>query len=82
MKEFKDELINCCSNLYKALSSFDEEKKELNRRLERINDFSTGISLFVQDGRLKNMEEVNCIISYYNHTDLSFMDSYHKALDK
>ena len=66
-----NELTNCNSVLFKSLTNMDKEAEKLEAKTRRIRELNHSIVYLIQTGKITDIEDVNCALSWLYNSDLS-----------
>lgn len=82
MKLTYDDLTNNRTIPFKMLEKLDAERKNLEKRAERIRELDIALVNLIQDGRITDTEEIDCAIAWLNHSNLEVWEIVNKILSK
>lgn len=82
MKISYNDLMDRTSPIVKMLEQLDSERKELEKRAERIRKLDAALVSLIQDGRITDTQEINCAIAWLNHSNLEAWEIVNKVLSE
>lgn len=83
MKMQKDDLYSRSSMMTVALlNQLEEEERRIRARANRLWSLDDALTAYIQEGKITDTDEINCAISWFNHSNLSPVEILDKVLDK
>ena len=71
MNNLYNDLTDCASLLYNLLENMDKEAKELETKAKRIKELNRILVYRIQNNKITNIEDVECALSWLNHSNLT-----------
>ena len=65
-----NDLTDCTSPLFKMLESMNKEAEKLEQKAARIKELNRILVYRIQNGKITDIEDVNCALSWLDHSDL------------
>lgn len=69
-KEMKEQLTDCTSATYETLQRLDEKAESLRKEAQRYSDLNEYLVIGVLDGWIIDPQQIDCAISWLEHSDL------------
>ena len=82
MKVSYDDLMNRNSLVVSMLDQLDSERKVLEKRAERIRELNNALVSLIQEGRITNIEDIDCAIAWLNHSNLEVWEIVNRVLSE
>lgn len=82
MKIKKDDLYSRNSLTLALLNQLEEEERRIRAQADRLWGLDIALTAYIQEGKITDTDEINCAISWLNHSNLSPMEILNKVLDK
>lgn len=81
MKIQKDDLYSRNSLTVALLKQLEEEEERLRSQADRIRNLDIALTVYIQEGKITDTDEINCAISWFNHSNLSPIEILDKVLE-
>ena len=65
-----DELTDCTSLVYKKLQALTDRAEALKAEAARIQEVNRMLVYRIQEGKLTDISDIDCAISWLDHSDL------------
>ena len=82
MKISYNDLMDKTSLVFKMLEQLGAERKELEKRAERIRKLDVALVSLIQDGRITDTKDIDCAIAWLNHSNLEVYEIVNKILSE
>ena len=82
MKISYNDLMDKTSLVFKMLEQLGAERKELEKRAERIRKLDVALVSLIQDGRITDTKDIDCGIAWLNHSNLEVYEIVNKILSE
>lgn len=82
MKISYNDLMDKTTSVFKMFEQLNTERKELEKRAERIRQLDIALVNLIQDGRITDTKDIDCAIAWLNHSNLEVYEIVNKILSE
>ena len=82
MKISYNDLMDKTTPVFKMFEQLNTERKELEKRAERIRQLDIALVNLIQDRRITDTKDIDCAIAWLNHSNLEIYEIVNKILSE